>query len=77
MVLSTVQLRSAVSAANGAGAEAARRSLQVALIDEAGQVEEAEGALVALRQGLQVLFLVGDHKQLPATVFSNLAQANG
>jgi hypothetical protein len=46
-------------------------------VDEAGQVVEAEGALVALRAGLQSLVLVGDHKQLPATVFSQLGKDHG
>ncbi|EFJ34295.1 hypothetical protein SELMODRAFT_438696 [Selaginella moellendorffii] len=50
------------------------RHFYTAVIDEAGQLVEAETAIVMGLQNLKQLVLVGDHKQLPATVISKIAQ---
>ncbi|KAJ7543413.1 hypothetical protein O6H91_09G037300 [Diphasiastrum complanatum] len=47
---------------------------QVLVIDEASQLVEAETAIVTQMDGLRRAILVGDQKQLPATVFSELAK---
>ena len=52
------------------------QQIPTVLIDEACQACEAE-TLVALRSWVQRLFLVGDPRQLPATVSSTLAKRAG
>ncbi|CAM6084426.1 unnamed protein product [Calypogeia fissa] len=47
------------------------------VIDEASQLVEAETAIVTQLEGLSQALLVGDHKQLPATVQSMLAKDRG
>jgi hypothetical protein len=42
------------------------------IIDEASQLVEAETTIVTRKKGLKQLILVGDHKQLPATVISKV-----
>jgi hypothetical protein len=42
------------------------------IIDEASQLVEAETTIVTRMEGLKQLILVGDHKQLPATVISKV-----
>jgi superfamily I DNA and/or RNA helicase len=50
----------------------------VAVLDEAAQLVEAESCIVVARwPELKVLVLVGDHQQLPATVISQEAEAGG
>ncbi|KAF5831577.1 hypothetical protein DUNSADRAFT_12957 [Dunaliella salina] len=54
---------------------AAKRGFDVCIVDEAGQLIEAELAIVA--QGFPLvpaMVLVGDHQQLPATIMSPLAR---
>ena len=46
------------------------------VVDEAAQAPEAE-TLIALKEGVQRLVLVGDPQQLPATVISHLASSKG
>lgn len=43
-----------------------------AIIDEASQLVEAETTIITRRTSLKQLILVGDHKQLPATVISQV-----
>jgi len=49
------------------------RKISVCIIDEAGQCVEPE-ALIPLQYNMNKLVLVGDHKQLPATVISRTAK---
>jgi len=49
------------------------RKISVCIIDEAGQCVEPE-ALIPLQYNMKKLVLVGDHKQLPATVISRTAK---
>lgn len=48
-------------------------TFQCAIIDEASQLVEAESTIVSGKKGLKQLILVGDHKQLPATVISKVS----
>jgi len=52
-----------------------KANFQCAIIDEASQLVEAVASIVALKIGLKHLILVGDHKQLPATVISKVIGA--
>jgi hypothetical protein len=49
------------------------RKISVCIIDEAGQCVEPE-ALIPLQYNMTKLVMVGDHKQLPATVISRTAK---
>jgi hypothetical protein len=49
------------------------RKISVCIIDEAGQCVEPE-ALIPLQYNINKLVMVGDHKQLPATVISRTAK---
>ena len=51
-------------------------TFETVIIDEAGQTTEP-GTLLPLRFGCKKLILVGDPRQLPATVLSRYAEANG
>lgn len=51
-------------------------TFETVIIDEAGQTTEP-GTLLPLRFGCKNLILVGDPRQLPATVNSRFAEANG
>lgn len=53
----------------------ARATFDCAIIDEASQLVEAESTIVFGKRGLKQLILVGDHKQLPATVISKVSDA--
>lgn len=52
------------------------RKFPVVLMDEATQASEPS-ALVPITRGCRQLILVGDHKQLPPTVISHVAQDGG
>ena len=56
--------------------ELANMLFPLQLCDEAAQVAELS-SLVALRKGVKVLCLVGDHEQLPPHVTSKLAKTAG
>ncbi|KAG0557184.1 hypothetical protein KC19_11G108300 [Ceratodon purpureus] len=47
------------------------------IVDEAAQLVEAESTIVMQMKEIKQLVLVGDQKQLPATVMSQIAQKNG
>ena len=47
-------------------------TFECAIIDEASQLVEAETTIITRMEGLKQLILVGDHKQLPATVISKV-----
>ena len=71
LVLSTVSMAGSSSMAE-AGA------FDLCVIDEAAQLVEAESCIVLARwPGLRGLVLVGDHRQLPATVISQEAKSRG
>lgn len=66
------------SMAGSSAVLSADSKFDVALIDEAAQLVEAETAVVLRASaGARRLVLVGDHKQLPATVISQAAKAAG
>ena len=47
-------------------------TFECAIIDEASQLVEAETTIITRMKGLKELILVGDHRQLPATVISKV-----
>lgn len=47
-----------------------RTQFKYLIIDEAGQTTEPN-TLIPLKYEFEKIILIGDHKQLPATVFSN------
>jgi hypothetical protein len=49
-----------------------RLEFECGIIDEASQLVEAETTIISRKKGLKQLILVGDHKQLPATVISKV-----
>jgi hypothetical protein len=49
-----------------------RLEFECGIIDEASQLVEAETTIVTRMDGLKQLILVGDHKQLPATLISKV-----
>lgn len=51
-------------------------AFDLAIIDEASQLVEAETTIITRRIGLTQLLLVGDQKQLPATVISQVIARN-
>ncbi|KAG0598916.1 hypothetical protein M758_12G111700 [Ceratodon purpureus] len=63
---------------SGAGSPKMKgENFECAIIDEASQLVEAEATIVTRMKGLKQLILVGDHKQLPATVISKVAEKCG
>lgn len=66
------------STVSGAGSpKMAGETFECAIIDEASQLVEAETTIITRMRGLKQLILVGDHKQLPATVISKVAEKCG
>eukprot|EP00898_Chlorokybus_atmophyticus_P002092 jgi/Chlat1/2884/Chrsp2S00355 len=68
-------LFSTVGSAGGAVLAKHGGLFDTVLVDEAAQLVEAETAIVMVRPGVRRLWLVGDTKQLPATVISRLAES--
>ncbi|KAG0565529.1 hypothetical protein KC19_8G197500 [Ceratodon purpureus] len=55
----------------------ATATFECAIIDEASQLVEAGSIVVSGMRDLKQLILVGDHKQLPGTVISKVAEKSG
>jgi hypothetical protein len=77
-VLQEAQLVMRTASMAGSSTMRTAGPFDVAVLDEAAQLVEAESCIVVARwPQLKVLVLVGDHKQLPATVISQEAAAGG